>query len=112
MGKRRRSSYDARMSAASDYKTMSARNFTSLLVVAASLAAFGAFAQDDDHVSPGVELEPWTGDLDRMIERRVIRALTPYSKTQYFVDLGGQQRGISYDAMRAFEDQLNRKLKR
>lgn len=51
----------------------------------------------------------WTGDLDGMMKRRVIRVLVPYSKTLYFVDLGGTQRGISFDAMRAFETQLNRK---
>ena len=28
----------------------------------------------------------WTGDLDGMIERRMVRVLTAYSKTQYFVD--------------------------
>jgi membrane-bound lytic murein transglycosylase MltF len=52
----------------------------------------------------------WRGDLDGMITRRVIRVLVPYNKTLYFLDLGGAQRGIAYDAMRAFEDQLNRRL--
>jgi len=28
----------------------------------------------------------WTGDLDEMAERRLIRALVPYSKTFYFLD--------------------------
>src|SRR5262245_51363557 len=28
----------------------------------------------------------WTGDLEGMIERRLIRVLTTYSKTSYFVD--------------------------
>ncbi|MET0293029.1 MAG: transporter substrate-binding domain-containing protein [Steroidobacteraceae bacterium] len=55
---------------------------------------------------------PWRGDLDGMVERRVVRVLVPYSKTLYFVDLGGAQRGIIFDAMRAFEEQLNRKLAR
>ena len=40
-------------------------------------------------------MTPWTGDLDGMIARRVIRVLTVYSKTFYFVDKG-IQRGISY----------------
>ncbi|HYA30198.1 MAG TPA: transporter substrate-binding domain-containing protein [Acidobacteriota bacterium] len=53
---------------------------------------------------------PWTGDLDGMIERRMIRALVVYSKTFYFVDKG-TQRGTSYDALRAFEDELNKSLK-
>jgi membrane-bound lytic murein transglycosylase MltF len=53
--------------------------------------------------------ERWTGDLDGMIKRRRIRALVVYSKTFYFVDRG-TQRGASYDAVRAFEDDLNRRL--
>jgi membrane-bound lytic murein transglycosylase MltF len=52
----------------------------------------------------------WTGDLDGMIQRRLIRVLTVHSKTQYFVDQG-TQRGLTYDAFRLFEDQLNAELK-
>src|SRR5690349_19171192 len=51
----------------------------------------------------------WHGDLDGMFQRRAIRVLVPYSKTLYFLDLGGTQRGIAYDAMRAFETRLNAK---
>jgi membrane-bound lytic murein transglycosylase MltF len=51
----------------------------------------------------------WTGDLNGMLDRRVIRVLTSYSKTDYFVD-GGTQRGLVYDAFRLFEDDLNKKL--
>ena len=47
-----------------------------------------------------------------MIERRVIRVLVPYSRTLYFVDLGGTQRGMSYDYMHAFEDDFNQRLGR
>ena len=36
--------------------------------------------------------------------------LTTYSKTGYFVD-GATQRGLTYDAFRLFEDDLNKKLK-
>lgn len=53
--------------------------------------------------------KPWTGDLDGMIERRVIRVLTVNSKTFYFVDQG-VQRGVVVDAFRVFEDDLNRQL--
>ncbi|MBZ5537951.1 MAG: transporter substrate-binding domain-containing protein [Acidobacteriia bacterium] len=55
-------------------------------------------------------LRKWTGDLDGMIQRRVIRVLTTYSKTNYFVDQG-TQRGLVYDSFRMFEDDLNKKLK-
>ena len=53
--------------------------------------------------------KPWTGDLDGMIERRVIRILTVYSKTFYFVRKG-IQRGTTYDIFRLFEADLNKKL--
>jgi membrane-bound lytic murein transglycosylase MltF len=57
-----------------------------------------------------VALAKWTGDLDGMIERRYIRVLTTYSKTQFFIDQG-TQRGLVPDAFKIFEDDLNRKLK-
>jgi membrane-bound lytic murein transglycosylase MltF len=53
--------------------------------------------------------KPWTGDLDGMIERRLIRVLTTYSKTFYFLDKG-IQRGATYDAFRLFAEDLNKKL--
>ena len=46
--------------------------------------------------------QPWTGDLDGMIERRMIRVLLPYSKTHYFIDKG-TQRGVTYEALKQFE---------
>jgi len=52
----------------------------------------------------------WTGDLDGMIERRAIRVLVPFSKTFYFVDRG-HQRGITYEVVKKFEDELNRRLR-
>ena len=51
----------------------------------------------------------WTGDLDGMIKRRYIRALVPFSKTFYFIDRG-TQRGLAYEALRLFEDDLNKAL--
>ncbi|MCU0223506.1 MAG: transporter substrate-binding domain-containing protein [Acidobacteria bacterium] len=54
-------------------------------------------------------MKPWTGDLDAMIERRIIRILTVYSKNLYFVDKG-VQRGISYEIGTLFVADLNKKL--
>ncbi len=54
-------------------------------------------------------LAKWTGDLDGMIERRMIRVLTTYSKTTFFIDRG-QQLGLVPDAFRLFEDDLNKRL--
>ncbi len=52
----------------------------------------------------------WTGDLDGMVKRRMVRALVVYSKTQYYVERG-RQRGGSYEMLKAFEKHLNDKLR-
>jgi membrane-bound lytic murein transglycosylase MltF len=56
-------------------------------------------------------LEPWQGDLDAMIERRVIRIVTVFNPMLYFLD-GPRQRGAVYEAAAEFEKLLNRKLQR
>lgn len=53
--------------------------------------------------------QKWTGDFDKMVERRQIRALVPYSKTFYFLDRG-HQRGLTYDTLKGFEKYLNDQL--
>jgi membrane-bound lytic murein transglycosylase MltF len=55
--------------------------------------------------------EPWTGDFDGMAERHRIRALVAFSKTFYFVDRG-HQRGLTYELLKAFEKEINAKLKK
>ncbi len=50
----------------------------------------------------------WKGDFDGMKKRRVIRALVAYNATNFFFDNLGQPRGISHDALRAFEEFINR----
>ncbi len=57
-----------------------------------------------------IALAPWTGDLDGMIERRLIRVLTTYSKTSYFIDQG-TPRGLVTETFKLFEDDLNKRLK-
>jgi len=69
--------------------------------VLASGIDIAAAPSSEDGLSIKLQQQPWTGDLDDMIERRFIRVLMPYSRTLYFVDLGGTQRGTSYDLMRA-----------
>jgi membrane-bound lytic murein transglycosylase MltF len=60
-------------------------------------------------ISSEEAMKPWTGDLDGMIERRLIRVLTVYSKTFYFVNKGVQMGGVP-DIFRVFEEDLNKKL--
>ena len=53
---------------------------------------------------------PFTGDLDLMVKRRVIRAGVTFNRTHYFIDKG-QQRGAAYEALMNFEEALNAQLK-
>jgi len=53
--------------------------------------------------------KPFTGDLDEMVKRRIIRLGVTYNRTFYFVDKG-VQRGVVYEYGKLFEDELNKKL--
>ena len=55
-------------------------------------------------------LAPRFDDLDAMLKRRAIRVLVVQSKLFYFVDQG-QQRGLTYDNLKMFEDFFNLKFK-
>ena len=63
-----------------------------------------------DSATPVGFQRSWSGDLGGMIERRYIRVLVTPSRTSYFNEMG-RPYGISYEAVRAFEEQLNRRLK-
>jgi membrane-bound lytic murein transglycosylase MltF len=93
------------------------RLYAGLMFLAAAFLAPGASATESmpsrDQASwlkPLLQ-KTWTADLDGMTERRVVRALVVYSKTNYFIDKG-TQRGISYDYLRLFEDEINAQLKK
>ena len=50
----------------------------------------------------------WTGDFDRMLERRMIRVLVPRSRTLYYV-ARGRERGVTAELVRAWERSINQK---
>ena len=50
--------------------------------------------------------KPWTGDFDKMLQRRVIRVYAPFSRSLYFNDKG-RERGIAVDLVRDWERYLN-----
>jgi len=52
---------------------------------------------------------PFTGDLDGMVDRRMVRVLTTYSRTQYFIDRG-TPRGTAYDQGKLLEADLNKRF--
>ena len=62
-------------------------------------------------IDPETILQPWTGDLDEMVERRIVRVLVVPNKTFYFND-HGRQRGITYDSFQLVEKELQKELQR
>ena len=54
---------------------------------------------------------PWQGDLDGMIERRVIRVLVPFGGYQYYY-VRGRPRGAIVELLQKMENHLNKELER
>ena len=79
----------------------------------ASSAAKVETSETPETIDPGLlgrlMKEHWTGDIDGLLERRYIRALVLYNKTNFFYD-GPQPRGITYEALKEFEKFINQKL--
>jgi membrane-bound lytic murein transglycosylase MltF len=88
------------------------------LALLSLLAAAPAFAQapkvptaprEDLTIDPTTITQSWKGDLDQMVERRIVRVLVVPSKTFYFNDKG-TQRGITYDAFQLVERELQKRI--
>ena len=54
--------------------------------------------------------KPFTGDFDEIIKRRGLRVGVTFNRTHYFIDRG-QERGLTYEALKSFENDLNTDLK-
>jgi membrane-bound lytic murein transglycosylase MltF len=67
-------------------------------------------AEKDAATARGLSVanKKWTGDFDRMLERRMIRVYAPYSRSLYFNDKG-RERGMAAELVRDFERWLNQK---
>jgi membrane-bound lytic murein transglycosylase MltF len=96
---------------------MTPKQFLHVLITFALAVSFAALAQTRPATKPATErhelqvgTRQWKGDFEAMKKRRLIRALVPYSKTFYYVERG-RSRGISYEVFKAFEDDINKKLK-
>jgi membrane-bound lytic murein transglycosylase MltF len=63
----------------------------------------------DETALERLRTEKWKGDIQGLLERRYIRALVLYNKTNFFYD-GPQPRGITYEVLKNFEKFLNTKL--
>jgi membrane-bound lytic murein transglycosylase MltF len=63
-----------------------------------------------DEKARGQLAQPFTGDFDEMVKRRLIRAGVVYNRTHYFIDKG-VQKGLAYESIKLFEQQVNKRLK-
>ena len=52
---------------------------------------------------------PFTGDFDEMVKRRMVRLGVTFNRSFYFIDKG-VQRGAVYEYGKLFEEELNKKL--
>lgn len=85
------------------------------VVLAASTACLPVLGQASSPAAkPSASAKPptttkqWTGDLDDLLKRRVIRIGVPYSKTLYYT-VKGVQYGTAYETGKEFEKYLNKK---
>ena len=54
--------------------------------------------------------KPFKGDFDELVKRRAIRVGVTFNRTHYFIDQG-QERGLAYESLKSFENDLNADLK-
>jgi len=88
-------------------------SLTALLTLCMTLAhADEPPSADDPFTVPAERLaETWTGDLDGMIERRVLRAAVPYGGYQYYYEKG-VPKGAVWEMLKRLEKHLNDELGR
>ena len=60
--------------------------------------------------SERIAMTPFTGDFDELVKRRAIRVAVTFNRTHYFIDMG-QERGLTYESLKLFENDLNADLK-
>ena len=93
-----------------------ARAMRIFVTIALLLLAAVADASGEGRLGSGLAAGPitrkqWLGDFDGMVKRRFMRVLVVENKTHYYVDRG-RQRGLTYEAFKRVEEEINRELPR
>jgi membrane-bound lytic murein transglycosylase MltF len=86
---------------------------TTVATPSATEAPIPATASPFDSLPEGVQLlmdKPFTGDFDELVKRRAIRVAVTFNRTHYFIDKG-QERGLTFESLKLFENDLNTDLK-
>ena len=79
------------------------------IVAVCGAAAFGQVEDMEDILDRPVQT--FTGDLEEIRERRVIRVLTTYNQSNFFL-AGGRIHGFEYELLVKYEDHLNKNVSR
>jgi membrane-bound lytic murein transglycosylase MltF len=86
---------------------------TAVATPSAADAAIAETVSPYDALPEAVRLvmdKPFTGDFDTLVARRAIRVGVTFNRTHYFIDKG-QERGLTYESLKLFENDLNADLK-
>jgi membrane-bound lytic murein transglycosylase MltF len=86
---------------------------TAVATLSAADAAIPETVSPYDALPEAVRLvmdKPFTGDFDTLVARRAIRVGVTFNRTHYFIDKG-QERGLTYESLKLFENDLNADLK-
>ena len=98
------------------YRTSGMKRYLVNLALLCFLLPHAAFAENQPSIekqelmAEAAAFMPWKGDLDGMIQRRVIRVLVAPSRTSYWL-VGLRQTGAEYELFKAFENELNERYK-
>lgn len=65
----------------------------------------------DGNILPYYENNTFTGDLDEIKQRKVIRALVTYSRTDFFIH-NGHFKGMQFELLKRYEETLNKGVKK
>lgn len=84
---------------------------TAVAQAAAKASKAAKSPREEVTIDAATIMQPWTGDLDQMVERRIIRVLVVPSQTFYFNDKG-RQRGVTYDTFELVQNELDKQLQR
>ena len=90
------------------------RTFTALLTIVFCLTAFAPVrAQESvaNHPLDSHLTDSYTEDLDALLERKYIRVLTTYNRTNFFL-AKGKLRGFEYALLRQYQKALNKGVTR
>ena len=84
--------------------------FLCLLLPSPAIADNQPSVEKHELMAGAAAFMPWRGDLDGMIERRIIRVLVAPSRTSYWL-VGLRQTGAEYELFKAFENEINEHYK-